>query len=155
MGTSTDGQINYGILFEEYFQFPWDEEYDGNIEEWWMYKVHGYKNPFELFDEDGNYLNGVKSTPEQDEIYYGARRKFREDHPVPIELINVCSGDCPIYLLAVPSCSLSNSRGCPVEFKPDILKVSQEEHDKLIQFCKDHDIEFLGGPKWYLSSYWG
>ena len=53
MGTSTDGRINYGILFEEDFQFPWDEDekYDGDIEQWWMYKVHGYKNPIELFDE--------------------------------------------------------------------------------------------------------
>lgn len=156
MGTSTNGQINYGILFEEDFKFPWDEEHDGDIEKWWIYKVHGYKNPIELYDKDGNYINGIKSTPEQEKIYYDALGKFIESHPVPIDTINVCSGDYPIYILiSKSSISLSASRGCPMGFKPENLKTSQEDSDKLIQFCKDHDIEFTGELKWYLSSYWG
>ena len=37
MGVSTDGQICFGIAFEECTEFPWDsEEYDGDIDAWWL-----------------------------------------------------------------------------------------------------------------------
>lgn len=36
MGMSTDGQLCFGICFEDGFEFPWDnEEFDNSIERWW------------------------------------------------------------------------------------------------------------------------
>ena len=36
MGISTDGQICFGVLFEEGYEFPWDcEEYAYDIYIWW------------------------------------------------------------------------------------------------------------------------
>ena len=36
-----------------------------------------------------------------------------------------------------------------------LYDINTQEHDKLIKFCKDHNIEFEHEPKWFLTSYWG
>ena len=99
MITSTDGQICYGVAFEEGFEFPWG---DGEIEDWWSYTVHGFNPSFELFDADGNYLNGRE--PSKDEIrrYFEERQVFDAAHSLPVSLVNYCSGDYPMYALVVP-----------------------------------------------------
>lgn len=158
MGVSTDGQICYGILFEDGYEFPWDE--DGDIEDWWN-DIHGMKDwkpTVEIYNSEGNYLNGIKPSKEAIDAYYDERRAFKESlsiPPLPVEMVNVCSGDYPTYILAVPSSSKSASRGYPQEFDPQLLKVSEDELQALLGFCDKYELEYDGEPKWYLSSYWG
>lgn len=46
MSTSTNGEICYGILFEEGYEFPWN---DGEMIEWWEDKPNSSSSlPFEL-----------------------------------------------------------------------------------------------------------
>lgn len=154
MGTSTDGQICFGIEFEEGFEFPWDEL--GDIDDWWTREVQGFRHSFEIYDDNGEYLNGAR--PEQDVIdrYYEEQRKFKEENPkLPVELVNYCSGSVPMYILAVPRTSLSCRRGYPIEFDPSALMVTEDEKEALLQFCKDHGLEHDAEPKWLLSSYRG
>lgn len=54
MSTSTDGQICFGVVFEEDYEFPWDDE--NNFEKWWQ-TVNGFKPSFEIYDDKGEYLN--------------------------------------------------------------------------------------------------
>lgn len=154
MTVSTDGQICFGVLLEKDHKLPWDNgDYDGWIESWWM-DVQGYKRPFEIFNESGNYIGGMKPPEDKRREYYDHQHTFEKAHPLPIKLVNYCSGDYPMYILAVPGNSKRASRGYPESFDPAELTVTQEEVDALLQFCDDYGIEH-DEPKWWLSSYRG
>jgi len=152
MGTSTNGHLCYGVAFEEDFEFPW---VDGEIEDWWTYTVHGFKHSFEIFDGDGNYLNGRK--PPEDEVsrYFEERRAFDAAHRLPVALVNYCSGDYPMYALAAPSTVRTATRGSPTVIDPASLVVADDERDALLRFLAEHDIEAPEAPAWLLTSYWG
>lgn len=149
-----DGQLCYGILFEENYEFPWDSrEWDGDIDNWWLYKVHRYTNPFELFDEEGNWINGVEPAEEIIDQYYGERRKFRENRPpLPVELVNCRSCDYPIYILAIPDSVRIAHRGYPRKVIPVDFSSLIGGHDLLIRFCHVHNIKVKDEPRWWLSS---
>lgn len=156
MGTSTNGQICYGIMFEEDFDFPWgDAKYDGDIEEWWK-EVSGYVNPhFNPWTEDGDYKEGVAHDDPRIQEYHDHRYDWAQNNPLPIEVVNYCSGDCPMYILAVPSTFESASCGYPTVINTRELVVKDEAEKDLIDFCKKHGIEVddtsIG---WWLSSLW-
>lgn len=154
MGVSTDGQICFGIAFEEGKEFPWSsEEYDGDIECWWIYAIHKYQPPFEVYDSDGEYLGGIKPSDEKLDEYYQTKREFENAHPLPFRLVRHCMGDYPMYILAIPRTIKVASRGYPEEVKPDEMIVTQDEYDLLIEFCEIHGIE-VETPRWWLSSMW-
>jgi len=152
MGTSTNGQLCYGVAFEEDFEFPWG---DGEIEDWWTYTVHGFKHSFELFDSDGNYLNGRKPPDGDVSRYFDERRAFDAEHRMPVVLVNYCSGDYPMYAVAVPSSERTATRGSPTAIDPASLVVSDDERAALLAFLADHRIEAPRMPAWLLTSYCG
>lgn len=155
MGTSTDGQICYGIAFEEGHEFPWDEKYGGDIDEWWVMGVHQYKPSFELFNEKGEYLNGVEPSKNDTSRYFQERREFAEARPLPVELVNCCSGDYPQWIIAAKGTVTSARRGHPEVISKEQLEVSPDQEQALIQFCNTHGIDVGSEAKWFLSSYWG
>ena len=150
MGVSTDGQICYGIKFDEDFEFPWANDNEA-IEGWWR-KVNGYIPPFQLYDEDGDYVGKTKPATEKIVTYYQAQGQWDAAHPLPIELVNVCSMSSPIYILADASTVVTARRGYPEEINPATMF---GDRDLLLNFCKKYDIDTDGAePKWYLSSFW-
>lgn len=154
VGVSTDGEICYGIKYEEGYEFPW-YEVDLDIEDWWIYEVHGFKHSVEIYDEHGEYINGTIPPVEQIHAYFNERDNFKKEHPLPVELVNYCSEEYPEYILAVPSSLKTASRGYPVEINPSGLVVSEEEKAALVAFCNQYAPGGEDGPKWWLSSYWG
>lgn len=163
MGQSTDGQICFGVAFPEGFEFPWDvdEKADGDIEEWWK-NLKGFKPLFEMWDEHGDYKDGKEPSDAEKKKYYDHKDKWEEENPVPISLVNYCSGDCPMYMIAVTTSLKKNNRGYPEAFEPskltvtpDEIRVLKEFMEKYIPFEDIEDKEFDPEPKWYLSSYWG
>lgn len=155
MGVSTNGQICYGVAFDEDYEFPWNKEHDGDIDAWWLYGVLGFKHSFELFDAAGNYLNGREPSREESSRYFAESREFVASRPLPVELLNYCSGDCPMYALAVPGTVLTARRGYPAEFDPAALTVTDDGREALRKFCIDYGIELPQEPTWLLTSYWG
>lgn len=157
MGQSTNGQICFGILFEEDYEFPWmtsdDEDWNG-IDDWWIYQVHGFKHDIDLYDENGHHIGGKPPSAEDLEKYYGPKRAFEKAHPIPVELVNYCSGDAAMYIMAVPRTVRTARRGYPEIFEPADLVVTEEEKTTLIKFCEQHNIDMPDEPKWYLSSLW-
>src|SRR5690348_13757855 len=104
MGVSTDGQICFGILLgdeEDDLELPWDDKRYEDLDDWWIDGVHGYKPPFELFDADGNYINGERPSEETIKAYYAPRWEFEKQHPIPVKLVNGCSGNYPVWILAL------------------------------------------------------
>lgn len=165
MGQSTDGQICYGIAFPDGFSFPWDDH-----EKWWR-EVNGYKHPFKLYNNDeSGYIGGVRDEKKID-AYYDHQHAWDKEHPFPVELVNYCSGDCPMYILAVKETCKNNSRGYPEKFNPAELKVTEEQKQSLLDFCNKYlgekisehnndeyiseDNKIVLEPEWYLTSYWG
>ena len=126
-------QICFGIAFEEDYEFPWSGE-DSDIETWWR-DLNGFKHSFELFDSEGNYIDGKEPSGEVVVKYFDEEREFDKLHPLPVEMVNYCSGDYPMWIIAVPSSCLSARRGYPSVFNPADLVVSDTEVQALVEFC--------------------
>ena len=156
MTTSTDGQICYGILLEEDSELPWDgEPFNGDIEDWWITAIHGFKHSFEVYNEDGTYRGGVRPDDQAMHDHWQEKFDFVKAHPIPIELFNVCSGDYPMWIIATIGKGLVANRGEPQAFDPDSFAATDQDKKALLDFCKTHGIEIgESEPKWYLSSYW-
>ena len=153
MGVSTDGQICFGIAFEDGTEFPWgSDEYDGDIEGWWICAVNEYQPPFEIYS-NGEYIGGIKPPDERIDEYYRVRLDFEKAHPLPVRLVYHCSGNYPMYILAIPRTVKKAARGYPEEINPSEMVATQDECNLLIEFCKTHDIE-AEAPRWWLSSMW-
>jgi len=161
MGTTTNGVICYGIQFDEDTEFPWDdkeyegENYDGDIDRWWLYDVLGFKHSFEIYGDDGNYIDGKEPSTEDYLAYAAESRTVTDANPLPVELVNYCSANVPMYILAVPSTIKRALRGYPTWFDPVDLTVTDDEKAQLLAFCNTHGIVTLAEPQWWLSSYWG
>lgn len=156
MGTSTNANICFGVAFDEGHEFPWDGEFEGDLQQWWVFGVHEFKRSFELFDAGGNFLSHVdQNDKELLSRYFDEDRQFLKANPVPIEMVNCCSGDYPIYILATPSSIRVAARGDPLEFNPIDLLASEAEAKAMIEFFANHGIEPGREPGWILSSYWG
>jgi hypothetical protein len=155
MSVSTDGQLCFGVLFEEGYSFPWDDdEYEGDIEKYWK-SLKGFVNPVECpYDENHNYKPGISGFNDPKVgAYLDAVINWGKNNPVPIELVNYCSGGYPLYIIATKN--ISASRGSPEVIDPDFLNINyEEEKKKIFDFLSACDIETTEEPKWYLSSYW-
>lgn len=163
MGISSDGQISFGIAFEEDYRFPWnDEKWGGDEEEWWIYGVCGYKPPFEIYDESGHYIGGYKPSQEKINEYYSHRRDFKDEHPMPVEIVRHCSYDYPMYIVAVKGTYICNSRGDTVKFDPQSMTITDDQKKAVIDFCERYcqpEDKYSEAPKidpnWYLTSMYG
>lgn len=126
MGVSTDGQICYGWIFEEDYKFPW-KNYEE--EEWWAHQ-HGFK-------KIGDYIK---------------LQKWLKENPLPFDVINYCSNEAPMFILAVPGTVLIARRGFPEQIHDLLFEISKKTH--LQNFIKQYNLEPEEGPAWYLSSFW-
>ena len=156
MGVSTDGIICYGIALEDGCKLPWqDEKWDGDEEEWWMYEVCGYKNPFELFDEYGEWVPGMEREEEKHRQYYDQRREFKKAHPLPIEVVRHCSGEYMMYIIAAPGTVRKAARGYPEEINVDMFRPDSRGFNLVIDFCDEYGIDRNNEePRWWLCSMW-
>lgn len=154
MGTSTNGQLSFGVCFKEGFEFPWDAEpYEGDYKTWWR-DVRGFKNPVDSpYTETGEYKPGVtKDSPVIDE-YFKAQREWDKANPFPVEVVNYCSGEYPMWMLATKH--ISNRRGYPEAVDLAALIDTKAALSTLMDFMAEFKIECEESPKWWLSSYWG
>lgn len=163
MGQSTNGQICFGVLLgaEEdlHGSLPWlmDDEGEGEFDDWWFEVVCGFKPTSQCpYDESGHYLPGMHRGHPAVEAYSAERWDFQKAHPCPFELVNFCSADSPMFILALKDVGLAARRGDPTRFDPQSAFLLKEgAASTLVDFCKKHGIEFAGGPAWWLSSYRG
>lgn len=150
MSVSTNGQIFFGVAFAEDFEFPWGEV---DLEDWWCTE-NGYKSFMKIYNTDGNYVFPRPSATDIEQ-YYQERKKFDESHPLPIELVNYCSSEYPMWALAVPGTLKTNYRGEAVSFAPWDLNVNPIKFESFEAFCWKYKIDFPQSLSWLLTSYWG
>jgi hypothetical protein len=154
MGVSTDGILLYGWLFEEDTEFPWDKkECRGDEEQWW-HEVNGYKPPFQLFTEDGEYIDGKEPTDKMVTEYFNHQCEWDKANLMPFKVVNYCSDNYPMYAIAVGKVIEAN-RGYPVPIKPSELVVDPADAERVKAVLAKHGLELEGEPRWWLASYWG
>jgi len=154
MGVSTNGQICFGIYFEEDAELPWDESGD-SLDEWWIEESGWVWEGDNPYTSQGEYTPGFCDGDPRIDTYYNSRTEWKKSHPCPIVDVNYQSGDYPAYILAVPSTIKTANRGYPKVFSPGDLIVSLDEEKALLDFCNKYGLEYDTPPSWYLSSYWG
>ena len=156
MGVSTDGQLSFGIMFDEGFQFPWtdpdDEEGDGGLAAWWR-RVNNMPEPaFYPYTEDGKYKQGVLVNDPRIDEYFLHRSDWLKANPIPIDLVEHCSISHQMYIISVPGLRFTASRGFPLEIAPEQLQVTCAQRQLPIIFCEKWGIDMPDQPKWWLSS---
>jgi len=155
MGVSTDAIICFGIPVEEDAELPWDDNCDGDIEAWWREKVLGYKSPFEIFDEDGNWMNGVEAPQEKIDAWYAHRKEFDASSPkLPIRLVMHCSGEYPMWIIADEKAGMSARRGYVERIDVNQFHITPGRIEAIKKFVADYDIPTIGDADWYLVSLW-
>lgn len=160
MTVSTDAILCFGIAFdnEDTPPFPWqageaENEFDGDLDDWWREAVLGFKHSKPIYSTEGGYLQGTKPSKEEIQAYYDEIRRFDADHPKPpVKVVRHCHHENVMYILAVPSTFIEAERGYPQEITG--LNVTQDEIDALVSFCASYGIE-AETPRWWLASYWG
>ena len=150
---SVNGNICYGVLLDVDSDIPWeDEKYEFDIEVWWR-KIKGFEQSREIYTDDGERrLDGI--TEDDVKKHYAEEHEWLKDNPLPVELVNYCSGDEPMYILAYPDSVLTCYLGHPLKVSSAVIDTDNAE-SLLIDFCKDHLIRYVGAPELWLSSYYG
>jgi len=140
MGTSTDAMLYFGIECGDEDPFG-GKDIDGyDAQEQWN-NEHGPARP----------ANDDYRGPE-----WAAWRKAKEHWEETGDGIEVgyhCSGEYPMYYIALKAKHLRAWRGSPKEVPVDYLAVSAEQIGILHAFFEKHDVPWEE-PKWRLASYW-
>ncbi len=160
MSESTDGILCYGFLLgdEEGLELPWDgEEFNGDEEGWWAFGVHGdiFRPVAERpYNDEGYYNPGFADGDPRIQAYHDERAAHIKSVPkMPLDLVNTCSEEYPMWIAAVPDTLITASRGDPVVVSDSLGTPDVTELRKFLAIYLP-DIE-LGDPTWLLGSYWG
>lgn len=153
MSESTNGQLSFGVVFDEGFEFPWDLTHEGDIDEWWR-DIRGFVNPIESpFTPEGQYKPGIDRDSPFISEYFAKRREWGEANPLPVDVVNYCSGDYPLHILATKH--MIARRGYPERVDADFFEDTDKSANELRAFMSEFGIESDGEIGWWLSSYWG
>lgn len=153
MGVSTDGILVFGVDFGEEHEFPWRDEEDSDINKWWR-TVNGFVHKVAEPDWEATRYP-KKETPEvraQIDAYFDEQREWDKANPLPIEEVRHCSGEYPMFILAVKNTYLRACRGYPIEFADGLP--STPDATPLVEFCEKYGIKLPYSPRWILTSMW-
>ena len=138
MGQSTDAIIAFGVDF--------GEEPTGKF-------FRKLEKDFE-WDFD-SYIENELSIPAWSEP---GRPEYGEGSDrlkcYPVELISHCSGDCPMYILAIRGTQRLARRGYPESLDLSTLSVTDAEIETFTAWCKKHGVSTKTKPQWLLFSDW-
>lgn len=134
MGQSTDAILFYGILFEDEDEAP-EFMREAGYDDWWEF----------LEAESGLPLYGEAGHS------FEAHQEYREKQPV--DLIQHCSGDYPMYGLCVRGSEVTARRGYPISLEDGLPEISNDQEQAFFHWCEKHNIK-LQDPKWILCSNW-
>lgn len=144
MGCNLNGQIHFGVAFEEYFEFPWG--YD--IDEWWA-KIHNYVPLHQPYTPQGGYAEGWSRDDPRIKEYYQHQRDWFKANPLPVVLEYCGTGDCSSTIIALPNKGLSVDWEA-TSFDPASLVVTDEEIQSIKGFLAKYEIDHDEDPAWLL-----
>lgn len=133
-------EIRFGALFDGDTTFPWDEgRYDGDVTLWWLF-ANGFRRSFEMFNDEGDWLNGIPPI-EVENAYYDEEDAFERSCPLlPFALTKGTVDKKRYSLLFVPDLGTNVSAT-----GYSLLTLSGDELASsvvcFIASCKKHRIE--------------
>lgn len=98
MGVSARAILFHGVIFPEGYEFPWDETNDPDVRYWWLYNVVGYKDPFEVYNDRGEYLPGIERN--HVDAFYDAQRAALKENPFPFQFGHAGADGCEYFYIA-------------------------------------------------------
>lgn len=136
MGVSTDALMAFGFdLGEELPEsFIYDEEEGFEADE---FLLRDYGTGFPEWQPDG---------PSD---YWKKREEALSK--IPVDIITHCSGEYPMYFLAIRGTEHQARRGYPSEAVQ--REIMSTEIDAMRAFCEKHAIEWQE-PRWHIFSMW-
>lgn len=154
MSVTTAGQLCFGVCFEEGYKFPWDAHGYYDMDQWWLLETGWICDPeLNPWTPEGEYKPGFSYRDPRVDAYYQSKSNWLKSHSLPVALVNYQSVEVPAYILAAPSTVKTAYRGYPEIVNPSALSVGDEVY--LLHFCSMYGLEFVNGPAWFLSSFWG
>lgn len=164
MGRSVTASICFGVVFEEGQYWPWspeemdDMDYEdapdwyGDVEEWWRH-TNNYEELSGIYNEWDTYPNVSEADKEK---YWAHHRQWLENNPLPVEEVNYCHGDYPMYILAIPRTVTTAYQGNPKRVPQDVLELSETEIQNFLDFFDQHGLQYEESQiGWWLSGYYG
>jgi hypothetical protein len=152
MGMDASATISFGMEFEEDFEFPWEDQ---DIDDWWI-KELGFEPSKEVFDENGNYNEGM--TKKDSDDYFKEIGEFLENHPCPIIDIRCGSYDNHSTVIAIPSSCIYGDweSGVNIDTLEDFI-LDNENLNSYYEFMNKYFLdEFMNQkPRWILTCFWG
>lgn len=148
MTVSTDGILCCGVAFDEDARFPWHkpdskEGAEEEFEKWWAERC-GIAEPAGEFT-DARLI--------EFRAYWDAQRRAVEK--CPVELVNYCSSDCPMYIVAARGSVRVARRGLPNSIDLTVTNYATKRfQDAVTGFCAEIGLP-CESPSWLLCSYWG
>jgi hypothetical protein len=158
MGRNVTAKIVYGYELGE-VSLPWDTYSE---DPWWR-KIKGFKPSVVIYDENDDYINGIRPPQELIDLYFKERKDWEKANPLPIEVINAGGGEFIYTVIALRSPIVRAEWGSPQDF--DFQKIMNDvndyDRDTMIKFCKEYlapfkdlDVEVdWDNPKWLLCAY--
>lgn len=150
MGCNARAEIRYGYPCAEDAELPWGEDIEG----WWR-EINGYKPPFELYTDEGEYIGGKKPNENLIDKYYEHQHKWEEENPLPVMLCFTGSHDYPQTFIALPDAGSETEWGHFLNINDDCMAQKPDRHEVLEKFISDYEIETDGEPGWYLFAFYG
>jgi hypothetical protein len=147
MGQSTDGILFYGFPIEE-------DTANGNVIAGLSPEGDEPERPENLdADVDYDYSDQDTIWAKKFGLKGGYKEVWKHQETYPVTIGRHCSGDYPMYYVAIKESELTANRGYPQEVKS--LEVNLAWKHQLIEFCKVYGLEPPAKFGWYLASYWG
>jgi hypothetical protein len=147
MGQSTDAILFFGFCWDKEDEYPWTVDGkidpDGDDAEIRYAAAVGITQPVVEYSDD----------PEVQKIfhnYWDARSKAMKKSKCHVG--THCSGECPMYYVAVTESETKAYRGSPEVIKN--LDITLEWVESLTNYCRKMGIEIDREPKWWLVSDW-
>jgi hypothetical protein len=85
------------------------------------------------------------------EKYWEAQRAA--EAACPVDIVSHCSGEYPMYIVAIRGTERTANRGSPEVIDPASLAVPAEKIEAAKAWCEAHRIEWQE-PHWLLCSMW-
>lgn len=132
MGVSTNAVLVFGIdIGEDLPEFL--EDFDGD------------------FDD---FLADYSGLPKWGEEGHDFDKTVAWNNDFPVELVQHCSYEYPMYILAVRGTESTARRGYAAEIDVASMQIDNVKILQLKNFCEQYNIEWQE-PKWLLCSMWG
>lgn len=107
----------------------------------------------DLIAEEAHLIRPAGSWDNPDvRAYHDARREAIE--ACPVDIVDHCSGEYPMYVVALRGSEIRSSRGHSTVIDPAALNVAPERIVAMKAWCEAHGIQWRE-PSWLLVSYWG